>query len=86
MRYLCMHKTTPEDEAEQPPSMELIHGMGALIGEMTRAGVFLDGDGLRSSAHRFRLRRSSGGWTVEKGPFRGGNELPAGLAILRTST
>jgi hypothetical protein len=86
MRYLCMHKTSPEDEAEQPPTKELIEGMGALIGEMARGGVFLDGGGLRSSTHRYRLRRAGGGWELEQGPFAGSNELPAGLAIIKTAT
>lgn len=85
MRYLYMHKTTAEDEAETPPSQQLIEEMGALIGEMARTGVFLDGGGLRSSAHRCRLRRSGEGWDLEQGPFEGRNELPAGLAIIETA-
>lgn len=86
MRFLCMHKTSPEDETEAPPSQELIENMGALIGELARAGLFLNGDGLRSSAHRYRLTRRGGDWSVRRGPFGGSNELPAGLATIKVAT
>ncbi len=86
MRYLCMHKVSPEDEADLPPPPGLVEGMGALIGEMLEKGVFLAGEGLRPSAQRFRLTRAGERWTVAKGPLIGSNELPAGLAILSVRT
>lgn len=82
MRYLCMHKVSPQDEADLPPPPGLVEGMGALIGEMLQSGAFLDGAGLRPSALRFRLTRAGERWTVAQGPLVGSNELPAGLAVL----
>ena len=86
MRYVCMHKASPMDEAGQPPPPELIEGMGALLGEMCRAGTFLAGEGLRPSSTRFRLTRAGERWTVTRGPLKGSNELPAGMAIIKVKS
>jgi len=86
MRYLCMHKVSPADEAGAPASPELIQGMGELIGEMARTGKFLAGEGLRPSALRFRLTRDGDGWKTARGPLVGRNELPAGLAIVQVAS
>ena len=86
MRYVCMHKASPMDEAGVPPPPELIQGMGELLGELGRSGKFLGGEGLRPSSMRFRLTRSGERWTVTRGPLEGSNELPAGMAILRVGS
>lgn len=86
MRYLCMHKVSPEDEADRPPPPGLVQGMGELIGELARSGAFLAGEGLRPSSKRFRLKRAKEGWKVERGPLTGENELPAGLAIVKVAS
>ncbi len=86
MRYVCMHKASPMDEADVPPSPELIQGMEELLGEMGRSGKFLAGEGLRPSSLRFRLTRARERWTVTQGPLEGSNELPAGLAILKVGS
>jgi hypothetical protein len=82
MRYVCMHKASPMDEAGLPPPPELVEGMGALIGELAQKGAFLAGEGLKPSSTRYRLTRTGEGWKVARGPLVGANELPAGLAIL----
>jgi hypothetical protein len=86
MRYVCMHKASPMDEAGLPPPPELVRGMGALIGELARAGTFLAGEGLKPSSQRYRLTRAGERWTVTKGPLQGSNELPAGMAILKVAS
>jgi hypothetical protein len=86
MRYLCMHKVSPEDEADQPPPPGLVEQMGALIGELVSSGAFVAGEGLRPSALRYRLTRAGERWTVTRGPLVGRNELPTGLAILSVRT
>jgi len=86
MRYVCMHKASPQDEAGLPPPKALVEGMGALIGELASQGAFLAGEGLRPSSTRFRLTRKGGGWHVTRGPLVGTNELPSGLAILKVRT
>src|SRR5436190_3146442 len=86
MRYVCMHKVSPNSEAELPPPPALVSGMGNLIGELGKEGRMLGGGGLRSSPHRTRLLSSGGKWTVVPGPFAGRNELPAGLATIKVRT
>ena len=86
MRYVCMHKASPEDEAGRPPTPELVRGMGELLDELGRSGKFLAGEGLKPSSQRLRLTRAGDRWTVERGPYAGSNELPAGLAILSVAS
>ncbi len=90
MRFLCMHKVSPEDEAGTPPSQELMEGMGQLIGEAVKSGRFLEGDGLLQSSRRFRLvfgpESGGGSCEVTKGPFSGRNELPHRMLIVTGST
>jgi hypothetical protein len=80
---MLMHKTNASNEAGIRPSQELIAGVGKIIGEMTRAGVFRDGAGLRASSLGVRLERKAGRTRTTPGPFAGRNELPAALAVLR---
>ena len=55
MRFMIMHKNDPHTEAGQPPPMELVHKMGAFIGEYAKTGRFIDGAGLSGSKTRTRL-------------------------------
>jgi hypothetical protein len=86
MRFMIMHRTNPHWEGGGKPGPQLVARVGALLGEMERAGVLLAGEGLRESALGARLRFSGGARTVIPGPFRGENELPAALAILRVAS
>ena len=75
MRFISIHKANASTEAGEPPSAELMAGMGPLMGEMIEAGVFLAGEGLRASSTGVRLHFSGGKRTITKGPFTGSNEL-----------
>ncbi len=86
MRYVCMHKVSPSTEAFRPPSKELIDGMGRLIGETAKAGLFLGGGGLLPSKERIRFTLVDGTWRTEPGPFPGRNELPTGLATIKVDS
>ena len=86
MRFMSMHKATPGMEADEPPTPELMAGMGVLLGELEQAGVFIAGEGLRSSSHGVRVRFSGGKRTVTKGPFAGPNELMDRYLIVRVQT
>jgi hypothetical protein len=86
MRYISMHKSDKKMEAGEPPSPEVIAGMGPLIGEMMQAGIFLGGEGLRPSALGVRVRYSDGRRTIVKGPFAGGNELIAAFSIVKVKS
>jgi len=85
MKIISMHKVDAAMECGTLPSPELIKGMGQLMGEMRRASVFIDGDGLRRSGTRARVRvKGAGGeTTIERGPYAGGNELVERLTRIR---
>lgn len=94
LRFLSMHKliehsgneTGQACEAapknEQPPDPELMAKMGALIEEMTKAGVLQATGGLAGTNKGARIRFHGGKHTVIDGPFAESKELIAGYAIL----
>ena len=86
MRFIIMHKTSAEWEAGCVPDRQLISDVGALIGELARAGVLRAGEGLRASSLGARLTVRGGAADVAPGPFAGQNELPAGFEIIRAAT
>ncbi len=81
MRFMVLYKPGKEDFAYPPPAE-----MGKLIDEMTRAGVFLETDGLQPSAEGARVRISGGAFTVTDGPFAETKELIAGYAVVRVKS
>jgi hypothetical protein len=86
MRFMIMHKNDPQTEAGHPPPMELVTKMGAFIGEYAKTGRFIDGAGLNASKTRTRLVFRDGRCTVQHGPYRGENELPAATLLLKVRT
>lgn len=81
LRFLSMHKLD-ESVPEQPPSPEMMAKMGALIEEMTSAGVLQATGGLAGTKHGARIRFQGGKRTVIDGPFAESKELVAGYAIV----
>jgi hypothetical protein len=86
MRFMFMHKNDPNTEAGLPPPKELVHAMGAFVGEYARAGAFIDGAGLGGSKVRTRLVFRNGQCTTRRGPYRGEHELPAETLQLEVRT
>lgn len=86
MRYLCIHKADATTEAGLPPRAELLEGIGPLLEDMQKAGVFRSAEGLRPSSTGVRLSFSKGKRTLTKGPFTGGNELVAGFLLVQVET
>jgi len=86
MRFLVMHKNDAKTEAGLPPPMEVVHAMGAFIGEHAKAGRFVDGAGLGASKTRTRLTFEGGRATVKHGPYAGEHELPAAMWLLKVRT
>jgi hypothetical protein len=66
--------------------MDIVHEMGAFVGEQVKAGRFIDGAGLGASKTRTRLVFRNGECTVKRGPYRGEHELPAATLLLQVST
>jgi hypothetical protein len=82
LRFLSMHKLDESAENDVPPSPELMAKMGALIEEMTQAGVLQSTGGLAGTKLGARIRFEGSKRTVTDGPFAESKELVAGYAIL----
>ena len=86
MRFMIMHKNDPHTEAGEMPPKELIEKMGEFIGGHAKAGSLIDGAGLGRSSTRTRLTFRDGACTVKHGPYRGEQELPAAILLLKVRT
>jgi hypothetical protein len=81
MRVMVIVKASPESEAGQMPSQELLEQMGKYNEELVRAGIMLAADGLHPSSKGKRVRFSGRQRTVRDGPFAETKELIAGFWI-----
>jgi hypothetical protein len=79
MRFMVMVKATPESEAGELPSTELLEAMGRYNEELVKAGIMLAGEGLQSSAKGARVRFKGTERSVVDGPFAETKELIAGF-------
>src|SRR5436309_8068223 len=79
MRVLVLVKASPESEAGQMPSTELLAEMGKFNEELVKAGVMLAGEGLHPTSKGKRVRFSGSNRTVIDGPFAETKELIAGF-------
>jgi hypothetical protein len=86
MRFIVMHKVDARMEAGAPPDQQIVSGMGALVQESLKSGVFTNGAGLHPSRQRVRLERAHGQWSETRGPYQGHNELVASLAMVRAGS
>jgi hypothetical protein len=82
MRYMVMHYSDDANEADVPPTPELMAGVGEYMGEAAAAGVLLAAEGVRASSYGARLTVEDGKVNVVDGPFAEAKELIAGFAIL----
>ena len=79
MRVMVIVKATPESEAGQLPSTELLSAMGRYNEELVKAGIMLAGEGLQPSSKGARVRFSGAERSVVDGPFAETKELIAGF-------
>jgi hypothetical protein len=86
MRFMIMHKNDAKTEAGEKPPMDLVHKMGAFIGEYASKGQFIDGAGLNGSKTRTRLTFRRGECTTKHGPYKGEHELPNATLLLKVKT
>ena len=64
MRVLVVVKASPESEAGQLPSREILEQMGRYNEELVKAGIMLAGEGLHPSSKGKRVRFSGRQRTV----------------------
>jgi hypothetical protein len=86
MKFMVMHKADARSEAEPPPTPELIANVGKLLARAIEQGRLVDGAGLRSSAHRVRVRLKGAERSLESGPYTGQNELIATCVQLQVDS
>src|SRR5829696_132059 len=87
MRFMVIVKATEASERGEMPSTEMLQAMGAFNEELVKAGVMLDGDGLRPSKHGARVQfDENGNPTVIDGPFTETKELVSGYWVLEVSS
>jgi hypothetical protein len=84
MRFMIIIKATADSEAGVMPAAALLAEMGAFHAELARAGVLLDGAGLKATSHGWRVRIGSDGQRrIADGPFAEANELIAGYTLIQ---
>ena len=87
MRFMIQVRANAVSERGDPPGPEygpLFEAMGAFHEEMARAGVLLDGAGLRPSRDGWRQRYGADGRTERvDGPFAEAKELIAGYTLIQ---
>lgn len=87
MRFMVIVKATEDSEKGAMPSQEMLAAMGAYNEELVKAGIMLDGDGLRPSSHGARVRfDDEGNATVIDGPFTETKELVSGYWVFEVSS
>ena len=87
MRFMAIVKATEDSEQGRMPSSAMLEAMGAYNEELVKAGVLLDGDGLRPSSYGARVRfDADGNPTVIDGPFTETKELVSGYWVLEVSS
>lgn len=86
MRFLMIVKANKDSEAGILPGPELLSAMGKFNEEMAKAGVFVDGMGLQSSAKGARVKFAGDRRIVTDGPFAETKELIAGFWIIQVKS
>ena len=86
MKFMVIVKASPESEAGQMPSQQLMTDMGKFNEELVKAGVLLAGEGLHPSSKGARIRFSGSKREVIDGPFNGTRELVAGFWLIEVKS
>ncbi len=81
MRFMVLVPGSPESEAGEMPSTELLEAMTKYNEELVKAGVMLAGEGLRPTSQGAKVRFDSGERTVIDGPFTEAKEIVAGYWV-----
>ncbi|MEP0322786.1 YciI family protein [Bauldia litoralis] len=86
MRFMVIVKATKASEAGEMPSEEMLAAMARYNEELVKAGVMLDGTGLKPTSEGARIRFTGDTRTVIDGPFAESKELIAGYWIFQTKS
>ncbi|HZO01441.1 MAG TPA: YciI family protein [Burkholderiales bacterium] len=87
MKFMILVKATKDSEAGKMPSEALLSEMIGFHEEMAKAGVLVDGAGLRASAKGWRIKYDqSGKRTLVDGPFTETKDLVAGYTVINVKS
>jgi hypothetical protein len=87
VKFMILVKATKDSEAGKMPPDSLISEMVGFHEEMAKAGVLVDGSGLRPSSHGWRIRYGKDGKrSFVDGPFTEAKELVAGYTIINVKS
>lgn len=81
MRFMVLVPGSPESEAGEMPSTELLGDMTKYNEELVRSGVMLAGEGLHPTSRGARVRFEGSERSVTDGPFTEAKEIVAGYWI-----
>ncbi|WP_030667140.1 YciI family protein [Streptomyces rimosus] len=82
-RFLTLIRIDEQNAPEGGPSPELQERMGALLEEITKAGVMLDNAGLTATSEGTRVTWSGGKLSSTDGPFTETKEVVGGYSIIQ---
>lgn len=86
MKVMILIKADRNSEAGVLPDEQLLTAMGAFNEELVKAGVMLDGEGLKPSSAGARVKFQGRNRTVVDGPFPETKELIAGYWIWQVAS
>jgi hypothetical protein len=86
MRVMVMIKVAGADEGKITPTEEMFAKMGAYNEELVKAGIMLDGQGLKPSSEAAKVVFEGGTTSVVDGPFTESKEIVAGTWIWQVRT
>ena len=86
MKVMVIIKTTGADEGALAPSQEMFEAMTAYNEQLVKAGIMLDGDGLKPSSAGAQVVFERGETSVVDGPFTESKEIVAGYWVWQVSS
>jgi hypothetical protein len=81
-RFMTLIRIDEQNAPAEGPSPELQERMGALLEEITKAGVMLDTAGLTPTSEGTRVTWSGGKLSYTDGPFTESKEVIGGYSIV----
>lgn len=86
MKVMVMIKGTGADEDKIAPTPAMMEAMGAYNEKLVKAGIMLDGGGLKPSSQGVQVVFEGGTTSVVDGPFTESKEIIAGYWVWQVSS
>ena len=87
MKFMILVKATRDSEAGKMPTERLLSEMIGFHEEMAKAGILVDGAGLRASSNGWRIQYAKNGKrSLVDGPFTETKELVAGYTVINVKS